>query len=122
VENEVSPNNYPPGVTGNEPQITGEPEKKKEESLEDKLFRQLSRRFGNNWRRTLRVELRADSLSWIVKLALWGYEQRKKEIKEDKGKDICDVMSLVSFQHDLEQFVEAVCNGKEVKEKKKGKK
>lgn len=98
-------------------------EKEKEPQLDEKLRAVLTKRFGENWRRHISVTMRADVFWWILRLALWGLEVREKELKAKPRdqRDMGEVMSLGSWQMDLEEFVEAISKGEEVKFKRKKK-
>lgn len=43
-------------------------------NLEARLHEILTARFGTDWRHELSFNVRADSLSWILKMACWGIE------------------------------------------------
>lgn len=91
-----------------------------EPTLEQKLEALLWKRFGNNWRETIRIDIRADALSWMFKLACWGFESRREKMRGPNGKiaDISDIMSLGSWKGDLEALLKSIETAPIVKPKK----
>lgn len=52
-----------------------------EPKLDDRLKQLLIEHFGDNWARLLQVNVRADRLFWLYKLAIEGLRARYKEAK-----------------------------------------
>ena len=76
-------------------------DKKVSEQLEQMLFGKL----GNNWRVNLPVVIRADTLTWFVRLIEEAIEARRKKIENTPTRDIMDSVTIGSFQIDLEKLL-----------------
>lgn len=109
--------NYPPGVTGNEPEITGEP------TPDERVEKELTKRFGQNWHRNINIEMSAFELYWILRLAMWGAEQKEAEYKAKPASmwDMSERLNVASHFGSIDTFAQAVAFGPEVKSKKKRK-
>lgn len=81
-----------------------------EPSDSDRLYAVLMARYGTNWSgKTVKVEVRVDALTWIIRLAEWGLDQRRKEWRETKPaeRDVGLMMSLGSWAGDIQTLVDA---------------
>lgn len=85
------------------------PEKKQTQS--ERLTQLLFNRFGDaGWNADIPLLVRADTLSWFVKLIECGLETRRKEFRaEGKGRlGAAEATSLGSWCIDLEQLVDQI--------------
>ena len=84
-----------------------EENKEPQSKLLERLF---TERLSGNWRKKVKLEVRADTLYWFFRLIERGIEGfRDDYTKENRGKlDACSVASLVSFQADLEKLLKQV--------------
>lgn len=85
-------------------------EEKKEKSLEQRLEEILYAKLGTDYRRDLSLTIRADALSWVLKLAVWGLEARLEKYRNTprEKRNVADVASIGSFEIDLEAMLSAI--------------
>lgn len=78
--------------------------------LDQQLEQILYDKLGTDYRRDLSLTIRADALSWVVKLAIWGLEARTRKFRETprEKRDVSEAASLWSFEIDIQQMIEAV--------------
>ena len=87
----------------------------------DRLEEAFYDRFANDaWFRTqLAATMSAADWAWLVKLAEWGLEQRRKDFKaQPGGTDMGDIMSLESWQSNINELVDKLCLAKVTKPRK----
>ena len=94
--------------------MADEKKQTQEQKLEDRLLEILYKKFGDQrWHERLALNVRADTLSWIVRLALWGLAARRKEMNMG---DAGDMMSVASWLSDLDGLIEQIATAPVVKE------
>lgn len=75
----------------------------------DRLRAGLFEKLGDRWVDTLRVEVRADVLSWAVQLAEAGLEaERQEALSNDGGPTLMDQLNIAAKAADLDTLVNAV--------------
>lgn len=89
------------------------------ETIASKLFDDLSRRFGSDWRKYLPVTMRADDWYWLAFLAEKGYERLREEHKANTLGDMSMALSVASWHGNVEDLANSVANAREVKTRKR---
>lgn len=57
----------------------------KPQTQAERLHDELVRRFGMNFHHNLKLEIRADTLYWLVSLVEAGIQKRKEEFRAENG-------------------------------------
>lgn len=85
-------------------------EEQKEKSLDQRLKEILYAKLGTDYRRDLSLTVRADALSWVFKMAVWGLAARTKAFRETprEKREAAEAASLGSFEIDLETMLAAI--------------
>jgi hypothetical protein len=78
-------------------------------TIADQLEELLTQRFRDNWRHNVTITVRADALYWIVKLAEWGIDERRRHFKSDASTRPAEAAaSIASWTLDLEALVKNI--------------
>lgn len=76
------------------------------DQLEADLCTILTKRFGTNWRRDLKLRVRADNLYWLVFLAAKGILAKREEYKKNGSERVEMAASLADWHLTLESLVD----------------
>lgn len=95
-------------------------EKTNEVALDERVHAAMVARLGHGngmHANTIRVEMRAAELYWVLRLAMWGLDARRAEFKAKPAaeRDAGDLMSVASWGSDLETFADALAKVEVVK-------
>ena len=80
-----------------------------EKEQSDRLHMLYISTLGDNWRREIKLNIRADNLWWFVRLIEWGIKKRKEEfLKDTKSRPSEIAASLGTWYLHLKQLVDQV--------------